>query len=147
MKKSSQPLLWFLVAVLFAVGSTVLILSYMVTDPAHVINELGGDCGKNYFTFLYHSIYGKGVWFDGMNYPYGEHIIYADGQPALSTFLHLFQPLDPHYALATMNLAISLSYVVAILFTYKILTRFGVNPFIAILFACLINLLSPQVMR
>ena len=147
MKKSTPSLIWSLVALVFAVSATTLMLSYMVTDPTHVINELGGDCGKNYFTFLYHSVYGKGFWFDGMNYPYGEHIIYADGQPFLSTFLHWFQPLDPHYALATMNLLLSFSYVLAIWFTYKILLRFGVKQLLSVLFACLICLLSPQVMR
>ena len=145
--KKSQSLLWLIVAVVFAVGATTWILSYMVTDPGHVIIELGGDCGKNYFTFLYHAIYGHGIWFEGMNYPYGEHIIYADGQPVISGMLQHFKGLTIREALAAMNLLISLSYVLAIVFTYKILARFGVQPFIAILFACLINLFAPQVLR
>jgi hypothetical protein len=145
--KKSQSIVWFVIAVVFAVLATVLILSYMVTDPGHVILELGADCGKNYFTFLYHSVYGKGVWFEGMNYPYGEHIIYADGQPMLSCFLHLFRGLSVDGALKVMNLCIGLSYVLAIVYTYLILLRFSVQPFIAILFACLINLFAPQVLR
>jgi len=145
--KKSQSLVWLLVAILFAIAATTLILSYMVTDPSHVIIQLGGDCGKNYYTYLYHSIYGKGIWFEGMNYPYGEHIIYADGQPVLSCTLHLFKNLTVRDALAIMDLLIALSYVLAIVFTYKILLRFGVKPFIAILFACLINLFAPQVLR
>lgn len=145
--KKSQSLIWLITAILFAIGATVLILSYMVTDPGHVIVQLGGDCGKNYFTYLYHAIYGNGVWFEGMNYPYGEHIIYADGQPVLSSLLNQVKGLKLQQALAIMNLAISFSYVLAIVFTYKILNRFGVKPFIAILFACLINLCAPQVLR
>ena len=145
--KKSQSFIWLCVATLFAIGATTLLLSYMVTDPGHVIIQLGGDCGKNYYTYLYHAIYGNGVWFEGMNYPYGEHIIYADGQPMLSSLINHFKPVPVRVALAIMNLAIAFSYVLAIVFTYKILKRFGVKPFIAILFACLINLLAPQVMR
>jgi len=145
--KKSQSLLWLIAAAVFAIGATILILSYMVTDPGHVIIELGGDCGKNYFTFLYHSIYGHGWWFEGMNYPYGEHITYADGQPIISGALQLFNGVTIRDALMVMNLLISLSYVLAMVFTYKILIRFGVKPFIAILFACLINLFAPQVYR
>jgi len=145
--KKNYSTAWLLFALVCAVASTFLILSMMVTQPGHVFNELGGDTGKNYFTFLYQSMYGKGFWFDGMNYPYGEHIIYADGQPVISLFLQLFQPLDAHMALAAMNLLISASYVLAILFTYKTLNYCGMKPFLAIFFACLINLLSPQVMR
>ena len=147
MMKRYHSVLWLLLAVLFAIGATVLILSHMVTDPAHVMVDLTGDCGKNYFTFIYHTVYDHGIWFSGMNYPYGEHIIYADGQPAISTMLGWFTKLDAHQALAAMNVLISLSYVLAIVFTYKILLRFGVSPFIAILFACLINMLCPQVIR
>ncbi len=143
----SQSNLWFFVAIIFALLTTVLLLSYNVTDPANVMNELGGDTGKNYYTFIYHAIFGKGIWFDGMNYPYGEHIIYADGQPILSIFLHLFQPLTAHQALAIMNLCISFSYVLAIVFTWKILKYFGVRPILAVLMSCLIIVLDPQVMR
>jgi hypothetical protein len=146
MKKYSS-IIWLIAATLFATGAAILLLSYMVTDPGHVMIQLGGDCGKNYYTYLYHSLYDNGVWFGGMNYPYGEHIIYADGQPILSSLLNMFKPLQIRTVLAIMNLVISLSYVLAIVFTYKILDRFGVKLFLAILFACLIILLAPQVMR
>jgi len=142
-----QSLLWLVAATVCAVGATTLILSSMVTDPGHVFMQLGGDCGKNYFTYLYHSIYGKGIWFEGMNYPYGEHIIYADGQPMLSGAMHFFQNVTVHDAIMAMDLCIGLSYVLAIVFTYKILIRFDVRPLLAILFACLINLFAPQVLR
>lgn len=145
--KKNQRYLWFLLAAVFAIATTTLVLSYMVTQPGYVMNDLGGDCGKNYFTFLYHSVFDKGLWFNGMNYPYGEHIIYADGQPLISTFLNLFTHVNIHQALAVMDLLIAFSYVLAMLFTYGILRYFEVAPFIAIIFACLICVMSPQVLR
>ena len=43
---------------------------------------------KNYFTgayFVKHD--GFGVWSEGMNYPYGEHVVYTDNQPIISMIL------------------------------------------------------------
>jgi hypothetical protein len=146
MKKSSS-VYWFIVALFAAVAATLLLLSHMLTDPGKVIIQLGGDCGKNYYTFLFHSLYGNGSWFQGMNYPYGEHIIYSDGQPILSVLLSHFKGISMQQALACMNLAIALSYITGIVFTYLILLRFGVKNVLAILFACLIIVYSPQVLR
>src|SRR4051812_26014633 len=82
--KDPKSKIWLLITVLFAAGLTIFTLSYLVTRPGHVVTALGGDGAKNIFTYLYHSMYGKGYWFEGMNYPYGEHITYTDGQPLLS---------------------------------------------------------------
>ena len=138
---------WFAIALISALSTTVLLLSRMVTDPGNTMTEPGGDPGKNYFVFLYHSLYAHGIWFDGMNYPYGENVIYVDGQPALSCFLSCFKGLTGHQALAAMNLLISFSVVLAILFTYRILIRFGVRPFLAILFSSLIMITYPQLLK
>lgn len=138
---------WVAVAVIFSMACLILLMSDMATAPGHTILQMGGDSGKNYFTYLYHSVYDHGVWFHGMNYPYGEHIIYADGQPVLSCLLNHFHHISVSGALAIMNLLIAFSYVLAIVFTWLILRRFGIRPFVAILFACLINLCAPQVLR
>lgn len=42
-----------------------------------------GDGFKNYFSFAYQYNHGKGLWFEGMQYPYGDLAAYADAQPAL----------------------------------------------------------------
>src|SRR5665213_2671334 len=138
---------WLLVTVLFAVCLTVFTLSHLVTQPWHVIPELGGDGAKNIFTYLYHSMYGKGYWFDGMNYPYGEHIVYTDGQPVLSVLLTCFKGVTAGEALTVLWLLIGLSYVLAILYLYKILSHFRVAPLAAMLFAGLIGIFTPQIVR
>ena len=138
---------WLLLTAIFAVCLTVFTLSYMVTEPWHIIPELGGDGIKNIFTFLYHSMYGKGYWFDGMNYPYGEHIVYTDGQPVLSVLLTCFKHVTVGEALTVLWLLIGLSYVLSILYIYKILVHFQVAPFAAMLFAGLIGIFTPQIIR
>ncbi|MGN6568147.1 MAG: hypothetical protein ACTHJ0_09350, partial [Flavipsychrobacter sp.] len=69
---------WLLVTIALAILATVYLFSYILTDPGHQIMMLGGDGAKNYFTYLYHIIYEKGTWFGGMNYPFGENLVYTD---------------------------------------------------------------------
>jgi len=139
--------IWFLITIVFAVCVTAITLKYFVTDPWHCIGELGGDGAKNNFTYLYQSMYGSGYWFTGMNYPHGEHIVYTDGQPLLSVLLDHFKNVGPARALTIMWRLIDLSYVLAIIFIYLVLTHFRVGPFVAMVFAGLITVFSPQLFR
>ncbi len=140
-----QRKLWFLTAVVFATCITVFTLSYMVTIPWRMLPDLGGDGIKNAFTYLYHSMYGHGYWFGGMNYPYGEHIVYTDGQPLLSVLLTHFHNVTSGQALTVFWWLTGLSYILAIIFVYRILLRFKVSQAASIIFAGLIVLGDPQI--
>src|SRR6185437_8226022 len=145
-----QQRIWFLAAIVFAVVATTYMLTYIVTDPGHMLIALGGDAGMTYHAYLYHVLYEKGAWTNCMNYPYGDNITYKGALPMLSLPLSYLQGIvhiSAENALAVMHLAIGLSYVLGILYTYKILKFFSVKPLLAILFSCLIILLSPQVFR
>lgn len=138
---------WIAAAVLVALLAAIFIWQKVVLDPGNICVDIGGDGGKNYYTYLYHSLHGKGAWFMGMNYPYGEHIVYADGQPALSVPLSYLPFITPQIALAVMHLAMMLSFVLGIVFTYKILVAFNIHPAGAIFFSVLILTISPQVYK
>ncbi len=146
MNKTSKQV-WMIATILFAIAITTFTLTPMVMHPWNVIPYITGDGGKNIFTYLYHALYGKGIWFTGMNYPYGEHIVFAADQPLLSVTLNSFTNSTPGQALALMGWLISLSYIIAISYIYKILSHFGVKPFIALFFAGLIGIFTPQLMR
>jgi hypothetical protein len=139
-----QHTLWLLATVAFAVCLTVVGLSYIVTEPWHVLTELGGDGAKNIFTYLYNSMYGTGFWLSGMNYPYGEHIVFTDGFPLLSVFFAATGNVSAPTALTALWLLIGLGYVLSIVFVYKILLRQGLPPLAAMFFAGLIAMLTPQ---
>ncbi len=148
LKSSLSTSTWLLLVTLFALVLTTFTLSYIVTAPWHEMPELGADGGKNIYTYLYHVLYGKGVWFDGMNYPYGEHIVYTDGQPLLSVPLsYLSRRVTMGTALTIMWWMVALSYVLSIIYCFKILIRFKVAPLIAMCFAGLITIFSPQLFR
>lgn len=128
-----------------AVITTIFCLSHIVTHPGEILINVYGDAAKNYFTYLYHAQYGDGIWFEGMNYPYGEHIVFADAQPVLSIcFKWLFGFIKP---LSLLHLSIGLSFFLAIVFIYKILCRFKVEWYWSLSFAVLITVMSPQVLK
>ena len=139
-----QRQLWFLLAVVFAVCLTVCTLSHIVTEPWHILPSIGGDGAKNNLTYLYHSMYGKGYWFDGMNYPYGEHIVYTDGMPLLSVLFASMGNVSASTALTICWLLLGLSYVLAIAYIYKTLIHFRIGPLPAILCSGLIGVITPQ---
>ncbi len=143
----SKEKIWSFVAVLFGIALTMYTLSYIVIEPWHSIPGLAGDATKNVFTYLYQSIYGHGYWFDGMNYPYGEHIVYTDGQPLLSVFFASIGHVSIGTALTVAWWLIGASYVLAIFFTYRILTHFKVDRLASVIFAGLICISSPQLFR
>src|SRR3954462_2991656 len=133
MTNKAQRYLWLLIAVIFAVCLTVFTLSRIVTEPWHILPDIGGDGAKNNFTYLYHSLFGNGYWFEGMNYPYGEHIVYTDGMPVLSVPLTWFGHITPAIALTVLWLLVGASYVLSIVYCYKILVHHRVAPFPALI--------------
>ena len=138
---------WLLLTFLFALCIIAITFPQILISPGHIIPGIGGDAGKNMFAYLYHILYDKGYWFTGMNYPYGEHIIYIDGQPILSVILSYFKHTTISQALAVMWILILGSYVLAIIYVYKTLLHFGVKAFIAMLFSGLIIVMNPQLFR
>jgi hypothetical protein len=123
----------------------------IVRSPSEILFGLQSDALKNYYTPLYHLRHDKQYWhFEGLNYPYGDHLIYADAQPALSNLMRFVSSnlidIRPHY-LAILNLVPLLLIVVAGWLVYAILARFGLPSAYAALGGVTIAFLSPQVYR
>ncbi|MEZ5017429.1 MAG: hypothetical protein R2800_10295 [Flavipsychrobacter sp.] len=149
MKLSSKHL-YSLTLVVIAIIITIYTLSYMVTKPSTSLVTMGGDGIKNYYSYLYHAANGSGLHFEGMNYPYGEHIVYTDAQPLLSVplgYISKLVPLSYNTLLAILHLSLALSFFLAIIFTYKTLIYFKIHPIYAIITSALIVLMSPQLFR
>jgi len=110
----------------------------------------GGDGIKNYFTYLYFVKYDHGTHFSGMNYPFGENIVFTDNIPALAWTLAKLKnwfPYIPDYSLFFMHSMMMLAYFLCAVFIYKILKLFNVKGWWAIISAIFIAYFSPQVMR
>ncbi len=139
-----QRNLWLLATTAFAVCLTVLALSYIVREPWRILPDIGGDGAKNNLTYLYHSMWGSGYRFQGMNYPYGEHIVFTDGIPLLSVFFASIGNVSAPVALSVLWSLLGISYVLSVVYLCKILLRFGTTPLYAMVFAGFITILTPQ---
>lgn len=141
---------WSVIAVVIFVIATVFLFNDLVFHPASRVVSLGGDGCKNMFTYLYHVMYGGGAWFRGMNYPFGEHIVFTDATPALSVplaWLNKSLNLSPGTILGIMYYCMALSFVLAMWYVYRLLLHFRVAPLLAIAASVLTLFLSPQVFR
>jgi hypothetical protein len=139
--------LWVFATFLYAVCITAYAFSDLFTHPENGIVELGGDGIKNIYTYVYQSWWGKGYWFTGMNYPFGEHVFFTDGFPLLSILFATFHHVTPETALAVMWRLIECSYILSIVFIYLTLRKFGVRHVLAFLFSGVIGIFTPQLFR
>jgi hypothetical protein len=105
---------------------------------------------KNYFTAAYYVKHDDfGVWSEGMNYPYGEHVVYTDNQPIVSAILKALGtviPIDQH-VIGTINMLMIISLIIAAVCLYFIMRSFGLPRWYSAILSVPIALLSPQVAR
>lgn len=118
-----------------------------VFNPGSFLLDDQGDALKNYYVYLYHILHDpEALQFSGMNYPYGEFLLYTDSQPLLSSLLRIVGA-DISFALACMHLCIFLSLASIGPLFYMILRRLEASPFPAFLIAVLAVMLNPQAIR
>jgi hypothetical protein len=109
-----------------------------------------GDGLKNYYSIVYYLQHDSNTRFTGMNYPFGEHLSFADGQPGLALpfkwFCYIF-PVFKKNGICLVNSAMLLAIMVAPYFYYRVLLHFRTQPLFAAAGALLITFLSPQFFR
>jgi hypothetical protein len=122
----------------------------MIIQPNNFIN-LNGDGLKNTSTYLYHVQHDDKLWeYRGMNYPYGENILYTDGTPILSLFVKSiakFIPTVKSNALAFYHFFMLFAWWLGGVFLVLIFMRMSLPWWIAAVVSLGIILLNPQVPR
>lgn len=139
-----------LVVLLLAVAVCFRFFGEMILQPNEFLFGAEGDGLKNYFSVAYQVIHGDGMWFKGMLYPYGDNIIFADGQPLLTKILSWFIEPDVNNGtqiIGIMNLLMIGSLAITAWCLHRLLVWNYVNPWFAVPFALTIAFLSPQVAR
>ena len=76
-----------LVLVLVLVG----LFGPVLWHPGRYLFSSAEDGLKNYYTSLWYVRHDAGLWFTGMSYPFGEHVVFNDNQPLLSFILAALQ--------------------------------------------------------
>lgn len=140
-------------------GWTVALAALLITGlsfpavflhPNTTLFSYGGDGIKNYFTALYYLKYNSGAHFNGMNYPFGEHLSFADAQPGLVIPLKWLSKIVPsisNYFIALLNLSVLAGLVLGSVSIYWLLRKLKASPAFAVAGALLIAFLSPQLFR
>jgi len=111
----------------------------------------GGDGMQSYINMDYHiRVDTTYMRCNSMNYPYGEHVFFANNQPLISNTIKFISQniVDiSDYTLGILNFTMLFCLVIAPLILYLILTGVGVGSILAILASLGITYLSPQIDR
>jgi hypothetical protein len=123
---------------------------YLSFPPGKVI-EPYGDGFKAYMSTAYHAMYdSSSAHFQGMHYPYGDHLVFSDPQPLLANALQMIYPYGPGRVQAVINWThalMLLSILVCALLLYGIFTRLGVPVGYAVVAGPMLAFLSPMLAR
>lgn len=143
MKKNTIAILLLLIIVLVIL---VGIFKPVLQHPNSYLFSHGGDAVKSYFNFSYHLKYGDGIKYQGINYPYGEHLQFINSHPV---YLAIFKPISriiplENYGVAILNLLMIFSILLTAPFIFLILRKFKLPRWYALIVALIILFLSPQ---
>ncbi len=118
--------------------------------PNNYLLSAGGDAIKNYFTPAWYVTYDEGMHFSGMLYPYGEHVVFTDDQPAITWVIQWVDahiaPIAP-YTIGILHILMLLSIWLGILFLYRILRYYQMPWWYAGIIAICIGIMAPQLER
>lgn len=129
-----------------AIACIMLLLT--VGDKLLHINELSFDNHydvlKNYYTYLYYITISDDsiLTFDGMNYPYTEHIVYTDNSPILAIIVKTLGL--GNYAVGIFNGLILFNLVIAPIIAYAIGKSLNLTWYINIVFSVFVVWMHPQ---
>ncbi len=147
--KNNKHLVPLCASILTGIYTWYLFRSFFLNWGTGIINN-GGDGLKNYYTQLYHILYGRGSHFTGMNYPYGEHVVFTDNEPIFTWFISVFHSyfhFDLHQLLGIFNMQFPIAFMLACYFVYKFLTLQNCHALIRIIFPIFIIGITPQLVR
>ncbi|MEZ4985854.1 MAG: hypothetical protein R2795_12610 [Saprospiraceae bacterium] len=122
---------------------------FQYTNSRHI--EPWGDGYKAYQAIFYHIDFDTTLsHFNGMNYPYGEHVVPGACQPFFANTLKVLQRIGwdvTAYKLGLLHTFMLTGIVLAALFLYLIFKRLQLPWWYAMLSALALAAMSPQVAR
>lgn len=116
--------------------------------PGRYLFSTVEDGLKNYYTALWYVQHDAGWRFTGMNYPFGEHVVFTDDQPLLSFALAGLHRHGVEFStVAVLNSAMLLAQVLSAPPLLALLRRCRLPAWYAGIVTVLIVLLAPQLSR
>lgn len=143
----------FLSPFILILGSIVLTFYFfypIIFDLNHILLTGGGDGIKNYFTYLYYLKNDFGTHFTGMNYPFGEDVVFTDNTPLLAWAikgLSYFFPSILNNALGILHTLLLLSITIGAIYIYRVVRVFNVAKWWSVIASLYIIFFSPQIFK
>lgn len=148
---NSHTLLGSLATICLSTIVLYLLFGELLRSPNTVYFAGSGDGLKSYFGTLYHvshdTTYAR---FTGMNYPYGEMVLFTDNQPVIANTIKF---VSNHivdisgYTIGILNLLMLLSIVIGALFVFLIFRHLKLPVSLSLVAGVAIAFLSPQIGR
>lgn len=147
---SSRMSAWLLTLGTMAAVAAVLavLLGPVFWHPGRYLFSTVEDGIKNYYTALWYVQHDTGWHFTGMNYPFGEHVVFTDDQPPLSFALAWLRRHGVAFnGVAVLNSAMLLAQVLSAPPLLALLRRCRLPAWYAGIVTVIIVLLAPQLDR
>lgn len=125
-------------------------LGKVLIAPNQVYFKASDDGIQSYYASLYHVKYDSTYWhFQGMNYPYGEHVLFTGSQPLITNPIKLISTVVDisNYTLGIINMIMLLSVALCPFFIYLIFKHLKLPWLFSAIAAVAITFLSPQFIR
>jgi hypothetical protein len=123
----------------------------ILTAAPHQVIQGYGDAFNAYNLVTYHAKYDPTYTaFEGMAYPYGDHVTIASAIPLLSNSFKFLKAMGldlTDYSVPFLHYSMLFSYIVCAVFLYLIFYRLALPPWFSIPLAIAITFLSPQTER
>gem|GEM_PF-582106 len=122
----------------------------LTASPNHVIQGYG-DAFNAYNIVTYHAKYDATYTvFEGMGYPYGEHVTIASTIPLISNGLKFLKSVGldvTDYSIPILHYSMLFSYLICAIFLYLIFARLAIPPWFNIIVSIGLTMMSPQAER
>ncbi len=144
MRKNLYAIFFLLLA-----GTVISIFLFepVLINPNSYLFSKDGDAVKSYYNFSYYLKYDEGIKHDGINYPYGDHLLYINSHPL---YVNLLKIVDKSiislsdYGPGILNLSMIFSLVLAIPFIFLILRKYSLPVWYSVIISLIILYLTPQ---
>jgi hypothetical protein len=151
MWRRNKVLIYRTLVLLVALVVVVIRFGDFFSPPFQRVIEPWGDGFKAYTVIWYHAKYDSTYsHFEGMNYPYGEHVIPAATQPMISNTIKWISDniIDiADWTIPIVNFSLLLGVILSIFFLYLIFRKLGTPFWYALAVGVGLTFLSPQLMR
>ncbi|MEO1449745.1 MAG: hypothetical protein AAFV07_09445, partial [Bacteroidota bacterium] len=118
--------------------------------PNAYLMHNAGDGLKAYAALEYYLRYQDwSLWHEGMQYPFGNYLLFVDLNPLLALLLHPVNQVVPlaEYTRGVVNVSMMLAFFPAAWAWWHLFRKMALPPLWAVLGAWLLLFLSPQIQR